>query len=167
MRSSSRIRKILTLQIPPHPRDAIVAHDPELGQILSNPRKVLHSIVRLHPRDQNTKGIQDVHARAGTSQDIAVGSNLKSIGDPVLRQPDWTLPCDVRAIVDTVVLVHSARACLVPWATWRTIWRDVTVDRACVRDVDVFAIRRQCDAVGLLEGVVNNGNGTSGRVEAV
>jgi len=84
-----------------------------------------------------------------------------------LGQPDGAFAGDVRAVVDAVVLVHCARPGLVPRAAGRAVGRDVAGDGARVGDVDVLAVGREGDAVGLLEGVVDDGDGAGGRVEAV
>lgn len=71
------------------------------------------------------------------------------------------------AIVDAVVFVHGASACLVPWAAGRAIWCDIARHSACVGDVDVLAVRRKSNTVGLLQRIVNDSYGASGRVKAV
>jgi hypothetical protein len=73
----------------------------------------------------------------------------------------------VRAVVDAIVLVHCARTGLVPGAAWRAVLQDGAGDGACVGDVDVLAVGREGDAVGLLEGIVDDGHGAGGGVEAV
>lgn len=165
--SSSRIRQILPLQLPPHPRHPIIPHNPKLRQSLSNPRKILHRIISLHPRNQHSIRIQNIHTRTRTRQDVTVSRDFKAIGHPVLGQPDGAFAGDVRAVVDAVVLVHCAGAGLVPGAAWRAILQDGAGDSACVGDVDVLAVGREGDAVGLLEGVVDDGDGAGGGVEAV
>lgn len=73
----------------------------------------------------------------------------------------------MRAVVDAVVLVHCARAGLVPRAAGRAIRCDGAGDGACVGDVDVLAVWREGDAVGLLESVVDDGHGAGDGIEAV
>lgn len=59
--SSGRIRKILSLEVPPHSRNTIIAHNPKLGQIFSNPREILYSIVRLDSCDQHAERIKNIN----------------------------------------------------------------------------------------------------------
>ena len=73
----------------------------------------------------------------------------------------------MRAVVDAVVLVNCAGAGLVPGAAGRAVGLVGAGDGACVGDVDVFAVWREGDAVGLLQGVVDDGHGAGGGVKTV
>lgn len=79
-----------------------------------------------------------------------------------------SLRIDVGPISADVVLVYRAGACGVELGTYvteTTVYRGV--DRACVRDIKVLAIGRECNAIGLDYIIRDEVCGAGGRAEAV
>lgn len=170
-RSLDLLCQILPLQVPPDPRDAPLAHQPELCEITTHPSKVLHHIVRLYPQDQASSTVQDIDTFACASDDEPISGHFQTIRYPLLRIVERTLVDQRRSGlgIQNVILVDRVCGSLVPSrAVDVGISRgNHTVDGCGIADVDGFAIGRDGDAVGLAECVVYDPDLAGRRTETV
>lgn len=160
--------QLLPLQPPPYPRYPTLAHHPKLPQLLPHPREILHRIIRLHPDQQLPARAEHINPLPRPRNHIPIPRHLQSIRRPIGGKIKRPFIGQIRRVVAEVEGVNGAFVRGVEGgALGREERGDGTGDGARVGDVDGAGVGGEGDAVGLDEGVVDEGEGAGAGAEAV
>ena len=100
--------ELLAVEISIHLGYPALPHQPKRRRIRPRPRKILHSIFRLHTHQQCPNGIQHINSKPSPRNSIPIRRHLESITHSILRQVHTPVIPNIRLIPYHIIRIKSS-----------------------------------------------------------